>query len=390
MNTSTENALRTDLNVVPFPLKESNKPQPAARHMSFPDTVNSGAVAAVTRHACSKAPGLQYRVVNADGVVFELAHGWADVRRHMPMTMDTMMMAHSMTATFTAVAILQLVEQRLLTLDDFVADYLPRDIAVPMHVTIRQLLGHMPLFPSPLSFEWMHRMQDDEGFDEPAALAALFREPKRYFELAEGFVCSHIGYWLLGRVLEDATGQSYKDYVRAMILRRLQLFPQEMDFVVRGQTPSAADYLPKYSAVGLLQRLAKNGNYQKGCEGKWLRLEPLLANGPAFGGLIGTARAFSKFLQDQLRQTSVLLRPSIKRLLETVQKNQAGELLPMTLGWRVQQTGHGLCLYKDGRGGGSRSEMRLYPHLGLGSVVMANSACFNTHKFLDHADSAFL
>lgn len=43
-----------------------------------------------------------------------------------------------------------------------------------------------------------------------------------------------------------------------------------------------------------------------GRPGRWLRIEPHYVNGPAFGGLIGTARAFGAFLQDQLRPQSTL------------------------------------------------------------------------------------
>lgn len=67
--------------------------------------------AVLDRHAWSEVPGLQYIVVDADGTLFEYAGGWADIQNQKAMTFDTTLMAYSMTKTFTAVAILQLVER---------------------------------------------------------------------------------------------------------------------------------------------------------------------------------------------------------------------------------------------------------------------------------------
>ena len=63
------------------------------------------------RYAGRKVPGLQYVVTDAAGALFQYAGGWADIHNQRAMTPDTTLMAYSMTKTFTAVAILQLVEQ---------------------------------------------------------------------------------------------------------------------------------------------------------------------------------------------------------------------------------------------------------------------------------------
>ena len=71
------------------------------------------------------------------------------------------------------------------------------------------------------------------GFDEDAALAQVVAEnPKLSFEPGRKFAYSNIGYWLLGKIVEQVTGQSYADYVRTNIFRPLGLSSQEMDFVI--------------------------------------------------------------------------------------------------------------------------------------------------------------
>jgi D-alanyl-D-alanine carboxypeptidase len=47
--------------------------------------------------------------------------------------------------------------------------------------------------------------------------------------------------------------------------------------------------------------------------GRWLEIRSHYLNGPAFGGLVGTARGFGTFLQDQLREQSVLFNDTTRR-----------------------------------------------------------------------------
>ena len=126
-----------------------------------------------------------------------------------------------------------------------------------------------------------------------------------------------------------------------------------------------------------------------GYEGHWLRLNSYYLNGPAFGGLIGTARGFSRFLQDQLRGESVLFGLETKRLLETRQTDGAGQLIPMTPDWHVGQA-HGLAYFFKEGGGGFHCEMRIYPTRGVATVVLANSTDFSSTGFLNRFDGTFV
>src|SRR5689334_6149363 len=71
----------------------------------------------------SKTPGIQYLVVSAATVLFEHASGWADISRRISVDAATTMMAYSMSKTITAVAVLQLVEDGHVRLDDSAERY---------------------------------------------------------------------------------------------------------------------------------------------------------------------------------------------------------------------------------------------------------------------------
>ncbi len=343
------------------------------------------------RYAGRKVPGLQYVVTDAAGALFQYAGGWADIQNQRAMTPDTTLMAYSMTKTFTAVAILQLVEQGKLALDDPIDLYMPDTPYRGRRISIRQLLDHTAGLPNPIPLRWAHLADEAATFDEDAALAVVLREnPKLAFAPGQKFSYSNIGYWLLGKIVERAIGRSYSDYVTADILERLDPSGSELDFVIRDPARHAKGYLARYSLMNLMKGFVTDRKFWGGYEGHWLRLKSHYLNGPAFGGLVGSALGFTHFLQDQLQDRSALFGAESKRLLETQQTDGAGRPIPMTLGWHVGKANGVAHLFKEGGGGGFHSEMRLYPAKAVASVAMANGTDFNSTRFLNRMDRMFL
>jgi D-alanyl-D-alanine carboxypeptidase len=344
-------------------------------------------VDAVRQYADSKVPGLQYLVTDAGGSLFECAGGWADIRNRREMALDTTLMAYSMTKTFTAVAILQLAEQGKLGLDDLIDSYVPQTPYNGRRIAIRQLLDHTSGIPNPIPLRWAHLANEAATFNEDATLATILREnPKLKFEPGRRFAYSNIGYWLLGKIIERITGQSYSDFATESILRPIDPSGLELDFAIQDPARHAKGYLAKYSLMNLLKGLVTDRRFWGGYEGNWLQLKSHYLNGPAFGGLVGSARGFGRFLQDQLRDHSVLFSADSKRLLETQQADRAGRPIPMTLGWHIGKANGLTYFFKEGGGGGFHSEMRIYSAKSVASVVMTNATQFNSTRFLNHFD----
>ena len=222
----------------------------------------------LNQYVRSEVPGLQYIAVTADRILFEYADGWADIQGQKAMTTDTTLMAYSMTKTFTAVAILQLAAQRKLSLDDVIDRYLPNPAYHGHGITLRQLLNHTSGVPNPIPLRWVHLAVEDSSFNEAEALATVLREnPDLAFEPGRKFAYSNIGYWLLGKVVEQVSGQSYPAYIRENILHPLRLSAQEMDFVIRDESRHANGYLKKYSLMNLVKGFVIDskflGNYEE-------------------------------------------------------------------------------------------------------------------------------
>jgi CubicO group peptidase (beta-lactamase class C family) len=336
----------------------------------------------------SRTPGLQYLAVGAAGPLFEYDGGWADIRHHVAMTPATTMMAYSMSKTITAAAVLRLVAAGHVGLDDPIERY--HSTPYGAAVSVRHLLAHLSGIPNPIPLRWVHPAAQHGSFDEHAALdAVLATHPKRASVPGAMYRYSNIGYWLLGSVVERASGMPFAEYVATHLLAPLGVPPAALGYTIPDRARHAHGYLEKFSVFNLAKRLFIDPQLIGDYEGRWLRIEPHYLNGPAFGGLVGTARGFGTFLQDALRPQSGLFdEPTRDRLMEQ-QRTTSGALVPMTLGWHVGELLGRRFYYKEGGGGGFHCEMRLYPQRGVASVVMSNATGFDVKSCLNALDPGF-
>jgi D-alanyl-D-alanine carboxypeptidase len=334
----------------------------------------------------SKVPGLQYVAVSAADTLLEFAGGWADIRQRRSMSPDTTLMAYSMSKTITAVAVLQLIEGGRLSLDDPVTRFVSQSPYGPA-ITVRQLLSHTAGIPNPIPLRWVHTQERHDGFDEASALAAVLRRhPRLAGAPGERFRYSNIGYWLLGSIVQQASGTPFEDYVTEHVLGPLGIPVRAMSYTVTDLDRHATGYLEKYSALNLLKGLLIDRTLVGEYAGRWLEIRGHFLNGPAFGGLVGTARAFAVFLMDQLRPRSVLLGQAARALLYQPQQARGGAAIAMTLGWHVREVDGLTAFFKEGGGGGFHCMMRVYPAAGLASVLMTNATGFDVGKALDAVD----
>lgn len=336
-----------------------------------------------------KVPGIQYVVVNPAHVVFDYAGGWADLARERPMKPSTTLMAYSMSKPVTAAAVLRLADQGALALDEPVSRYVG---SVPSgSATVGQLVTHTGGLPNPIPLRWVHRVEEHSGFDERAALRErLARSARKCSPPGRGYRYSNLGYWLLGSTVEAVTGMAFETYVSDHVLAPLGIAPAEMGYGIPDGENHAAGYLEKYSFLNLVKRLVLDGEFIGRYEGRWVRIAGHFVDGPAFGGLVGTARGFGTFLQDQIRPRSALLSEGTRTLMHRTAHTGDGAEIPMTHGWHVATLDDVRCLFKEGGGGGFHSMMRIYPERGIGTIAMTNATAFDVGALMDRLDRHIL
>ena len=334
-------------------------------------------------------PGIQYLVLNPDSTVFGYSRGWADIAAQRRVEAYTTMMIYSMSKTITAAAVLQLIGLGKISLDDPVTKYL-NNIPYGNEVTIRHLLSQTSGIPNAIPLKWVHLAEEHSTFNEKAALTRILTENSELdFQPGKKYGYSNISYWLLGQVIETASGSTYEDYVRQNIFQRLNLSRDEIDFVIPSSQNHSKGYLPKWSFLNLFKSFVIDSKFIGDYESGWLHIKDHYLNGPAFGGIVCTAHSIGVFLQDQLRDSSQLFAQHTKNLFFEQQKNSDGDPIEMTLGWHIGTTDTAKYFFKEGGGGGFHCEMRIYPAYGIASVVIANNTSFNVKDFLNIVDKEF-
>jgi D-alanyl-D-alanine carboxypeptidase len=221
-------------------------------HLSEPDLIAAARDRAEKEAAAGRFSGAV--LVAHDGKpVFAQAYGMADREHNIPNTLDTKFRIGSMNKMFTAVAILQLVEQGKVALTDPLGKYLPdypnKDVA--SKVTIHDLLTHTGGTGDIFGPEFDAHRQDLKTLDDYVKLYG--NRPLR-FEPGSRWEYSNYGFILLGVVIEKASGESYYDYVQEHIFK-------PADMTQTGSEPEEA-VVPRrsvgYTATGATDAMRPN------------------------------------------------------------------------------------------------------------------------------------
>lgn len=149
--------------------------------------------------------------------VFAQAYGYADREKKIPNTVDTPFLLGSLNKLFTSLAIGQLVEQGKLSYEDPLAKFLPDfpDPESARKIRIKHLLSHTSGLGDYLGTP-AYRDALDRMVTVKARVDIFPRKPPA-FEPGTKWAYSNIGYELLGRVIEIATGQDYYDYMQKQV-----------------------------------------------------------------------------------------------------------------------------------------------------------------------------
>ncbi len=156
-------------------------------------------------------------------VIYKKAFGMANMEWNIPNQTNTKHRLGSITKQFTAMLVLQQVQKGTLSLDDVITTHLPYyPKATGDQVTIHHLLTHTSGIVNYTSYPGFFR---DEARDpyQPEAFIKLFADSTLRFTPGEKFEYSNSGYFLLGAILEQVTGQTYEQLLHEHILSPLKM-----------------------------------------------------------------------------------------------------------------------------------------------------------------------
>lgn len=192
----------------------------------------------------SRLPGMQVAIQHKDRVVYSRSFGFADVVSKKKLTNQNVLRVASHSKTFTATAIMQLVEEGALNLDDKVSKHLvwfksSEDKRVA-EVTVRQLMNHTA---------GVIRDGDDVDYWQVLREFPTRKELQSYvsksylvYDADEKFKYSNFGYGYLGLVVEAASGTSYREYITKNIIDKLGLKSTGADLDAKAKKLLATGY----------------------------------------------------------------------------------------------------------------------------------------------------
>ncbi len=159
-------------------------------------------------------PGASVIVVKKGQIIYKKGFGVADMELNIPVNPDMNFRLGSITKQFTAVCILQLVEQGKLSLQDDIKKYIP-DYAIKEPITIEHLLTHTSGIKSYTSVDsFWKQMRTDLT---PRAIIALTEKDTLEFKPGTKWNYNNTGYVMLGYIIEKVSGKTYEEYVQQNI-----------------------------------------------------------------------------------------------------------------------------------------------------------------------------
>jgi CubicO group peptidase (beta-lactamase class C family) len=281
--------------------------------------------------------GVVTMVVARDRVLHQGAVGLADLASKRPMSSDSVFWIASMSKPVTAVAILMLADEGLLSLDDPIDKHIPTmsqlhdEAGKPVQITIRQLLSHT---------SGMAELESPYAFKTLAEAAEKYSQVKILFPPGSKWQYSQTSINTAARIVEVVSGKSLEEFLDERIFRPLGM--KDTTF---------------YLSSEQLGRLATS--YSKEKSGELISTEIRLLAGkkptdrdrmPAGnGGLFSTASDYSRFCQmllgDGERKGVRLLKPETVQIMRTIVTGELTTGFTPGNGWGV-----GVCVVREPQG----------------------------------------
>ncbi len=266
----------------------------------------------------NRLPGLAVAIVQGDQIVF--AKGYGNAAPGKPVTPQTQFYIGSVTKGFTALAIMQLVEQGKLELDAPIQKYLPwfkvADPTASSQITIRHLLNHTSGLsevgdPHVDAFATSHEEQ-----------VRLLADVRPTAPVGTKFQYYNPNYRVLGLLIEQVSGESYSDYMDKNVFGPLGMLstttdPAEAPELAQGYARAFGFALPRSQAS--------------------IRIPGAVSS----GGIITTAEDMARYLLAQLHNRQAdgtqMLAPESLAAMRTP---PAGVDTEYGMGWMVVENGN--------------------------------------------------
>jgi CubicO group peptidase (beta-lactamase class C family) len=299
-------------------------------------------------------PGLALAVIKDGKTVIARGYGLANVEHQVPVKPETIFQSGSTGKQFTATAVMMLVEEGKLSLDDKITKYFPDGPEAWQKITVRHMLTHTSgMTDYPQDFDLRRDYAEDDLYQriKPIPLA---------FQPGEKWSYSNLAYVMLGILIHKVSGKFYGDFLQERIFKPLEM--------TTARIISESDIVPNRAAG---YRVA-NGQLKNQ---DWV--SPSL-NTTADGALYLTIYDMTKW--DAALYTEKLLKKSSLEQMWTPVKLNDGKTHPYGFGWALGQVRGHRVIEHGGAWQGFKAQISRYVDDKLTVIVLANQIRTNQSK----------
>ncbi len=169
-------------------------------------------------------PGMIISITKGDKVIYETAKGLANIETNVPMDKTMRFRIGSLTKTFTCTVLLQLVDEKFLTLDESIERFFP-NIPNAKNITIR-MLGNMTTglynYSEPKEFDDSMQTNPRKKW-KPEELVDFSVKYGTYFEPGKGWHYSNTNTVMLALIIEKLTGNTLAAEIKKRIIDKLEM-----------------------------------------------------------------------------------------------------------------------------------------------------------------------
>jgi len=162
-----------------------------------------------------RIPGLSLAVIRDGRTIVAKGYGLANVEHQIPVKPETVFQSGSIAKQFTATAVMILVEEGKLSLDDKITKYFPDAPETWKPITVRHLLNHTSgMGDYPLEVDLRRDYTEDEYL-------AFIKKSSLVYQTGAKWDYSNIGYVTLGALIRKVTGKFYSDFLAERVFQPL-------------------------------------------------------------------------------------------------------------------------------------------------------------------------
>ncbi len=168
-------------------------------------------------------PGGSILIADKNGIIYKKAFGSANVELNVAVQSDMIFRIGSITKQFTAIGILQLVEQGKISLQDSIQKYIPDYPSKGYTITIENLLTHTSGIPDYSNADTTHNQYIERHDFTPQQIIKYFDYMPLEFKPGTKYNYSNSGYVLLAYIIQQVTGEDYHQYMKENVISRAGL-----------------------------------------------------------------------------------------------------------------------------------------------------------------------